>query len=100
MTVRSTSLAQAMAFLQRAGVLYGPALALAVLVTINALVTPRFATAGTFWTILLQAAPSVLVGVGMTIVIATRGVDLSVGSVMAVASAVSAVMIDFGALVA
>ncbi|CAN5298624.1 ABC transporter permease [soil metagenome] len=40
--------------------------------------------------IVVQAAKIVLVGVGMTLVIATGGVDLSVGSVMAIAGAVAA----------
>jgi simple sugar transport system permease protein/ribose transport system permease protein len=41
-----------------------------------------------------------LVAVGMTLVIATGGIDLSVGSVMAVAGAVAAVLLDRGLLVA
>jgi ribose/xylose/arabinose/galactoside ABC-type transport system permease subunit len=41
-----------------------------------------------------------LVAVGMTMVIATGGIDLSVGSVMAIASAVAATSLDYGAGVA
>jgi ribose/xylose/arabinose/galactoside ABC-type transport system permease subunit len=39
--------------------------------------------------ILRASAPIMMIAVGMTLVIATRGIDLSVGSVMAVAGAVS-----------
>ncbi|MBT0768769.1 ABC transporter permease [Kineosporia sp. J2-2] len=40
-----------------------------------------------------RAAPLVLVGVGMTLVIATGGIDLSVGSVMAVSGAMACLLI-------
>ncbi|HEX8184856.1 MAG TPA: ABC transporter permease, partial [Blastocatellia bacterium] len=62
--------------------------------------TPNFATASNFWNILLQVSTTVLVAVGMTLVIATGGIDLSVGSVMAVASALAATMLDNGVAVA
>lgn len=44
--------------------------------------------------ILRNSAPLMLVSLGMTIVIATRGVDLSVGAIMAVAGAVALTIID------
>lgn len=40
--------------------------------------------------ILKRSAPVALLSIGMTLVIATRGIDLSVGSVMAIAGAVAA----------
>ena len=43
--------------------------------------------------ILNRAAPLVLVALGMTLVIATRGIDISVGAVVAIAGAVAAPMI-------
>jgi ribose/xylose/arabinose/galactoside ABC-type transport system permease subunit len=67
-----------------------------VLVALNALFTPGFASAGNLWNVLLQVAEVLLVAVGMTLVIATGGVDLSVGSVMALAGAVAAVTLDRG----
>lgn len=75
---------------------YGALAALVLLVAANALLTPNFADFRNFSNILLQVAPTVLVAVGMTLVIATGGIDLSVGSVMAVASAVAAVTLDRG----
>ena len=53
--------------------------ALLVLVVANALFTPNFATAGNLWNVLLQMSTVTLVAVGMTFVIATGGIDLSVG---------------------
>jgi ribose/xylose/arabinose/galactoside ABC-type transport system permease subunit len=82
------------------GAKYGPAAALAVLVAASAAAVPRFASLDTLRVIALQAVPVVLVGVGMTLVIASRGIDLSVGSVMAVASAAAAALIGHGAGVA
>lgn len=69
---------------------------LIALVTGNALVTPNFVTTSNLWNVLLQVSTVVLPAVGMTLVIATGGIDLSVGSVMAIAGAVAAVMLDRG----
>jgi ribose/xylose/arabinose/galactoside ABC-type transport system permease subunit len=48
---------------------------------------------GSLIDILNRAAPLVLVSLGMTLVIATRGIDISVGAVVAIAAAVAAWMI-------
>jgi simple sugar transport system permease protein/ribose transport system permease protein len=79
---------------------YAAVAALVVLVVANALFTPNFATASNLWNVLLQVSTVVLAAVGMTLVIATGGIDLSVGSVMAVAGAVAAVLMDRGVVVA
>ncbi|HEV3049418.1 MAG TPA: hypothetical protein VGX50_03880, partial [Longimicrobium sp.] len=79
----------------------GAVAALVVLVVANAVFTPNFATAGNFWNVLSQVSITLLVAVGMTYVIATGGVDLSVGSVMAISAAVAAVTLDaYGLVVA
>jgi len=78
----------------------GAVVALVVLVALNAVFTPNFATAGNVWNVLFQLAVTLLVAVGMTLVIATGGIDLSVGSVMAIAAAVAAVTLDRGLVVA
>jgi galactofuranose transport system permease protein len=79
---------------------YGAVVALIVLVVANMLFTPNFAAASNMWTILQQISTTVLIAMGMTLVISTGGIDLSVGSVMAIASVVSAMSIDKGAAVA
>jgi len=74
----------------------GALIALIVLVLLNSFFTPNFATTSNFWNVLLQASQVVLVAVGMTLVIATGGIDLSVGSVMAIAGSVAAVQLGLG----
>ncbi|HWS56344.1 MAG TPA: ABC transporter permease [Pyrinomonadaceae bacterium] len=76
---------------------YGALAALVLLVAANSALTPNFLDVNNFRNILLQVSPTVLVAVGMTFVIATGGIDLSVGSVMAIASAVAAASLDGGA---
>jgi len=48
--------------------------------------------------ILKNAAPVLLLATGMSLVIATRGIDLSVGAVMAICGAVAAVLVGKGDL--
>jgi ribose/xylose/arabinose/galactoside ABC-type transport system permease subunit len=76
---------------------YGALAALVLLVAVNSVFTTNFFDLNNFRNILLQVAPTVLVAVGMTFVIATGGIDLSVGSLMAIASAVAATQLDRGA---
>ena len=72
---------------------------LILLVLVNAVITPNFATASNLWNVLLQLSTVMLTAIGMTFVIATGGVDLSVGSTMAVAGAIAAVLAPQGAVV-
>jgi ribose/xylose/arabinose/galactoside ABC-type transport system permease subunit len=78
----------------------GAVVALVAIVAANAIFTPNFATTGNFWNVLFQLSVTLLVAVGMTLVIATGGIDLSVGSVMAISAAVAAVTLDRGLAVA
>jgi galactofuranose transport system permease protein len=82
--------------LTRFGPAYRPLLALLLLITANVLFTKNFATASNLWNVLLQVSPTMLVAMGMTLVVATGGIDLSVGSVMAVASAFAATNLQRG----
>ena len=68
---------------------WGAVLALGLLVAFNLAFTPHFATTQTLAINLTQVAVVMIVGVGMTLVIATGGIDLSVGSLMAIAGAIS-----------
>ncbi len=76
---------------------YGTAIALLVLIAFNLAVTPNFATLQTLNVNLTQVCTIVIVAVGMTMVIATGGIDLSVGSLMAISGAI-APMIFMGKL--
>ena len=79
---------------------YGAFAALILLVAANLIFTANFADFDNFRNILVQVTPTMLVAVGMTFVIATGGIDLSVGSLMAIASAVAAVSLEYGAAAA
>jgi galactofuranose transport system permease protein len=78
-----------------------PALALVLLLAVNAVFNPGFwhlqwrdgHLYGSVVDILNRAAPLALVALGMTLVIATRGIDISVGAVVAIAAATAALMI-------
>jgi ribose transport system permease protein len=72
-------------FLQR----YGAVAALVLLVLVNAAITPNFLTLQTLNVNLTQVGTIVIVAVGMTLVIATGGIDLSVGSLMAISGALA-----------
>ena len=68
---------------------YGVLIALVLLILFNFSVTPHFATMQTLSVNLTQVCTIVIVGVGMTLIIATGGIDLSVGALMAIAGAMS-----------
>jgi ribose/xylose/arabinose/galactoside ABC-type transport system permease subunit len=85
--------------LAAAGPTYGALVALVLLVLLNLAFTQNFAAWNNLWNLLIQVAPTMLVALGMTLVIATGGIDLSVGSVMAIASALAATNLDRGASV-
>lgn len=82
--------------------LFWPVAALLTLIVINTVARPQFIKVtvrdgqlyGALIDILRNSAPLMLVALGMTIVIATRGIDLSVGAVMAVSGAVALTIID------
>jgi hypothetical protein len=60
-----------------------------ILITISAciaLATPVFLTPANLFNILLQVSINTIIAVGMTVVIITGGIDLSVGSVVALAA--------------
>lgn len=71
---------------------YGALVALVALLLFNALFTPNFLTAQTAIINLTQVAPVVIVAVGMTLVVATGGIDLSVGALMAIAGALAPII--------
>ena len=82
--------------------LFWPIAALLVLIIINTIARPSFISItlqngqlyGPLIDILRNSAPLMLVALGMTIVIATRGIDLSVGAIMAVSGAVALTIIQ------
>lgn len=67
----------------------GVLVALVVLLVFNAFYTPNFLQLQTLFVNISQVATIAIVAVGMTLVIATGGIDLSVGAVMALAGALA-----------
>lgn len=68
---------------------YGTLAALVLLLLYNIIFTQNFLTPQTLNVNLTQVATIVIVATGMTLVIATGGIDLSVGSLMAIAGALA-----------
>ncbi len=81
--------------------LFWPVAALVALLVFNVLVTPSFFTVtvkngylfGSLIDIMRNGAPTLLVALGMTLVIATRGIDLSVGAIAAISGALACTII-------
>ena len=63
---------------------------LLILVVFNSLFTSNFFSAGTINNIITQCCPTILCSMGMTLVISTGGIDIGVGSVMALAGVMTA----------
>jgi len=82
--------------------LFWPCLTLGLLITLNAALNPGFLALawrdghlfGNLIDILNRAAPLALVAAGMTLVIAARGLDISVGAVVAIAAATGALCVS------
>jgi galactofuranose transport system permease protein len=82
--------------------LFWPLVALALILTMDAIFEPGFFKIGivnghlygNMIDVFNNSAPLMLVAIGMTMVIATGGVDLSVGAVIAISAAMGAVLIN------
>jgi len=78
-----------------------PVVTLVLILMVNASLNPGFWVLqwrdghlyGSLIDILNRSAPLMLVSLGMTLVIATRGIDISVGAVVAISASVAALMI-------
>ncbi len=76
-------------WLRDSGRTWGPLAALVALFLFNAIFTDGFLSVQSFRLNVTQVATVIIVATGMTLVIATGGIDLSVGSLMAIAGAVA-----------
>jgi ribose transport system permease protein len=61
---------------------YGALIALVVLILFNLIFTKQFSSTITITDLLVHVTPTLILSVGMTLVIATGGIDISVGSIM------------------
>ncbi|GGK98187.1 ABC transporter permease [Mangrovihabitans endophyticus] len=75
---------------------YGVYVAIVLLVLYNIFFTPYFLTWSNLRIQLIQVAPIVIVALGMALVIGTEGIDLSVGSVMALAASLIPLYLGYG----
>ncbi len=71
---------------------------LVLMLLVNIVVTPNFFSAGTLWNVIRQTCTIILTGMGMTMVISTGGIDISVGAVMALSGIVAAKMLPYGVI--
>jgi ribose/xylose/arabinose/galactoside ABC-type transport system permease subunit len=82
--------------------LFLPTVALLLMLLVDAIFRPGFFTLefkdghlyGNLIDILVHGSPTMILAMGMTLVIATGGVDLSVGAVMAISASVAAIMMN------
>src|SRR5947209_10352775 len=74
------------------GLRAGPALILLVLVVIVSLTTPYFFTSRNIGNVLSQTAVIAILALGQLLVIVSRGIDLSVGSTIALSGVVGAIV--------
>jgi ribose transport system permease protein len=68
-------------------------IALLVLILVVSFLSPNFFTPDNLLNILRQTSVNAIIAVGMTLVILTAGIDLSVGSILALTSAFAAAMV-------
>ncbi len=71
-------------------------IALFILCLVLALLSDNFMTADNFWNVMRQISVNVCISVGMTLVILTAGIDLSVGSILALCGAITAGLLKYG----
>lgn len=101
----STEMAPAQRAFQRERVLgliaeRGVYLGLLALIAFNLVFTPRFLEIDNIRLQFVQVVPVAIIALGMALVIGTRGIDLSVGSVMAISSALLALYLGYGPVIA
>ena len=75
---------------------HGVYVAFVLLLVFNLVFTENFASFGTFSNLLVQVSPVLLVSLGLALVIGTEGIDLSVGAIMALASAALPLYLGYG----
>ena len=74
----------------------GPAIGLLILVVVLTQLTPAFATSRNIGNLLAQSAVICVLAIGQLLVIVTRGIDLSVGSTLALGTVTGALVVGAG----
>lgn len=73
-----------------------PLLALLLMVVALSILSPEFLTSENSWNILRQISVNLCISIGMTLVILSGGIDLSVGAILALSSSVAASLLKNG----
>lgn len=71
-------------------------IALFILCLVLSILSDRFLTTANAWNVMRQVSVNICLSVGMTLVILTAGIDLSVGSILALCGAVTASLLKNG----
>jgi len=71
-------------------------IALFILCVVISLLSDKFFTATNIWNVMRQISVNICISVGMTLVVLTAGIDLSVGSILALCGAVTAGLLKNG----
>jgi ribose transport system permease protein len=71
-------------------------IALFILCLVISLLSDKFLTINNGWNVMRQIAVNVCISVGMTLIVLTAGIDLSVGSVLALCGAITAGLLKYG----
>ena len=71
-------------------------IALFVLCVVISLLSDKFLTATNAWNVMRQISVNICISVGMTLVVLTAGIDLSVGSILALCGAITAGLLKNG----
>ncbi|MFJ2261631.1 ABC transporter permease [Streptomyces sp. NPDC087844] len=79
---------------------YGVYAGVVALLVFNSVFTSHFVSAENFRTQAVQVAPVLIVALGMALAIGTEGVDLSVGSVMALSTSLLSLYLGYGLWIA
>ncbi|QFZ72004.1 ABC transporter permease [Streptomyces fagopyri] len=79
---------------------YGVYLGVVVLFLVNTVFTPHFMSTENFRTQAVQVAPVLIVALGMALAIGSEGVDLAVGSVMALSTSLLSLYLGYGPWIA
>lgn len=75
---------------------FQPLIALVLLCLVISLLSDKFLTTTNAWNVMRQISVNVCISVGMTLVVLTAGIDLSVGSILALCGAITAGLLKNG----
>jgi len=75
---------------------FQPLIALVVLCVALSITSDKFMTVDNGWNVMRQISVNICIAVGMTLVVLTSGIDLSVGSVLALCGAITAGLLKSG----